>query len=173
MSSPRITSSMIHRGVLADLNEIATKVSRTQLKLSSGKEILRPSDDPFGTGRALGLRTELDGLGAVPPQRRRRRGLDDGDRHRPRDDRRHRPARPRAAAARRDRHAPRPSERGKVADEIDQLIAAAKDTGNSNYAGRSLFARHGDRDEALRHGDRTPTSATAATSSARSAPACP
>ena len=53
---------MIHRGVLADLNDIATKVSRTQLKMSSGKEILRPSDDPFGAGRALTLRAELTGL---------------------------------------------------------------------------------------------------------------
>lgn len=139
MSTPRITSSMIHRGVLADLNEIATKVSRTQLKLSSGKEILRPSDDPFGTGRALTLRTELDGLGQY-----RRNAADAegwttaadtalgtiGDLAQ----------RARELLLRGGTGTTAAAERDKIAGEIDQLIAAAKDTGNANYAGRSLFA---------------------------------
>jgi flagellar hook-associated protein 3 FlgL len=138
VSTPRITSSMVHRGVLADLNEIATKVSRTQLKMSAGKEILRPSDDPFGAGRALTLRTELDGL-----EQYRRNTVDAegwtgatdsalgtiGDIAQ----------RARELLLQGATGTVAPSERLKVAGEIDQLIAAAKDTGNSNYAGRSLF----------------------------------
>lgn len=139
MTTPRITSSMIHRGVLADLNEIATKVSRTQLKMSSGKEILRPSDDPFGTGRALTLRSELDGLGQY------RRNAADADGWTTATDTAlgtigDIAQRARELLLRGGTGTTAPSERDKLAGEIDQLIAAAKDTGNANYAGRSLFA---------------------------------
>ncbi len=139
MSTPRITSSMIHRGVLADLNEIATKVSRTQLKMSSGKEILRPSDDPFGTGRALTLRAELDGLGQY------RRNAADAEGWTTASDTAlgtigDIAQRARELLLRGGTGTTAATERTKIAGEIDQLIAAAKDTGNSNYAGRSLFA---------------------------------
>jgi flagellar hook-associated protein 3 FlgL len=55
----RITTSMIQRNVLSDLNSISEKLARTQSKASSGKEITRPSDDPFGATRAMGLRQAL------------------------------------------------------------------------------------------------------------------
>src|SRR5919198_13926 len=45
--STRITSSMVTRSVLADLNDIATK------------QITRPSDDPYGAARAMSLRSDL------------------------------------------------------------------------------------------------------------------
>lgn len=138
MSTPRITSSMIHRGVLADLNEIATKVSRTQLKLSSGKEILRPSDDPFGTGRALGLRAELEGLGQY------RRNAADADGWTTAADTAlgtitDIAQRARELLLRGANGTASPAERETIAKEIDQLLASAKDTANSTYAGRSLF----------------------------------
>ncbi len=59
--SGRITNMMISRSVLADLNDASTRLSKTQQKMSSGKEITRPSDDPYGTSRALTLRSDLDG----------------------------------------------------------------------------------------------------------------
>lgn len=139
MSTPRITSSMIQRGVLSDLNDIATKVSRTQLRLSSGKQILRPSDDPAGTGRALGLRTEVEGLGQYRRNASDAAGwasatdtalgtiTDIG-------------GRARDLLLQGANGTSSPSERAKIADEIDQLVASAKDTANSTYAGRSLFA---------------------------------
>ena len=138
MSSPRITSSMVHRGVLADLNDIATKVSRTQLKMSSGKEILRPSDDPFGAGRALSLRGELDGL------QQYRRNASDAEGWTTATDSALGTIGDIAQRARElllsgGTGTVAPAERLKIAGEIDQLIEAAKDTGNSNYAGRSLF----------------------------------
>jgi flagellar hook-associated protein 3 FlgL len=55
----RITTGMVNRSVLADLNAISLKLARTQQKASSGKEITRPSDNPFGTAQAMGLRQSM------------------------------------------------------------------------------------------------------------------
>jgi len=51
----RITQSMLSTTLLADLQTITDKLARTQGKLSSGKEIQKPSDDPFATARALAV----------------------------------------------------------------------------------------------------------------------
>jgi flagellar hook-associated protein 3 FlgL len=56
----RITTSMVQRNVLADLNSLSEKLAKTQNKASSGKEISRPSDDPYNTARAMGLRQTMD-----------------------------------------------------------------------------------------------------------------
>ncbi|MDA0184228.1 flagellar hook-associated protein FlgL [Solirubrobacter phytolaccae] len=56
----RVTTSMVQRNVLADLNTLSEKLSKTQSKASSGKEITRPSDDPFNAARAMGLRQTQD-----------------------------------------------------------------------------------------------------------------
>jgi flagellar hook-associated protein 3 FlgL len=57
----RITNQMISRSVLSDLNDVSNRLSQTQQKMSSGKQITRASDDPYGTSRALTLRSELAG----------------------------------------------------------------------------------------------------------------
>ena len=59
--SMRITTSMVQRNVLADLNSVTDKLTRSQMKAASGKEITRPSDDPFRASQAMGLRTSLGG----------------------------------------------------------------------------------------------------------------
>jgi flagellar hook-associated protein 3 FlgL len=56
----RITSGMVSRNVLADINATAERLNRTRSKASSGKEIERPSDNPFGAARALKLRETID-----------------------------------------------------------------------------------------------------------------
>ncbi len=58
--SGRVTNSMISRSVLADLNEVSQRLAKTQRKMSSGKEITRPSDDPYGASRALTMRASLE-----------------------------------------------------------------------------------------------------------------
>jgi flagellar hook-associated protein 3 FlgL len=55
----RITTGMTQRSVLADLNTLSSKLAKTQSKAASGKEITRASDDPFGAGRAMRLRSSL------------------------------------------------------------------------------------------------------------------
>ena len=139
MSTPRITNSMISRGVLTDLNDVATRMSRTQQKMSSGKEITRPSDDAYGTGRALGLRTELDGIG----QYRRNASDADGWTSAPYialGDVGDVTQLARELLVRGANGALSAGDRTQIANQIDQLISSAKDAGNSTYAGRSLFA---------------------------------
>ena len=60
--SSRITSNMISRSVLADLNDVANRQAATRRQMASGKAITRPSDDPYAAGRALSLHGELEGI---------------------------------------------------------------------------------------------------------------
>lgn len=55
----RITNQMRAGAFLRDLNAILERQERTQARLTSGKTIQRPSDDPVGAGRALGLHEAL------------------------------------------------------------------------------------------------------------------
>jgi flagellar hook-associated protein 3 FlgL len=55
----RITDSMTSRNVLADIQNVQQKLTTTTDRLSSGKQITQPSDDPFGTSRALLYRGEI------------------------------------------------------------------------------------------------------------------
>ena len=58
--STRITTGMVQRNVLADLNRVNDALTRSHMKISSGKEITRPSDDPFNASRALHRRESLE-----------------------------------------------------------------------------------------------------------------
>lgn len=139
MSAPRITSSMISRGIVADLNDVATRVSDTQRRLSTGKQLTRPSDDPFAVGRALSLRTEVEGLSQY------QRNAADAAAWASASDtalgsltdivQRGRELLLRGANATATQ-----TDRAMIADEIDQLIAAAKQEANAAQGGRSLFA---------------------------------
>lgn len=51
---------MMIDGVLADLRSTWSRLSRYERELSSGKRLLRPSDDPVGVVLSLGLRSELN-----------------------------------------------------------------------------------------------------------------
>jgi flagellar hook-associated protein 3 FlgL len=62
----RITQSMVSRNLLADLNDVTNRIANTQRKLSSGKELNMPSDDPFAVSRAAPAPRRR---GAVPPVR--------------------------------------------------------------------------------------------------------
>jgi flagellar hook-associated protein 3 FlgL len=55
----RITTSMVQRNVLSDLSSLQSQLAKTQAKAASQKEITRPSDDPFGTSRAMGIRSNI------------------------------------------------------------------------------------------------------------------
>lgn len=139
MSAPRITSSMISRGVLADLNDVATRISKTQRKMSSGKELNRPSDDPFAVGRAIGLRTEFAGLGQY------RRNTAEAQAWTEASDTAlgtltdvvHRSLELLVRGANSTGTA---DQRRIIADEIDQLINSAKEDANAVQAGRALFS---------------------------------
>lgn len=67
----RITDSMLARGILHDLSAADYRLSRTQRQLSTGRQLTRPSDNPFAANRALQLRSELEAT------RQYRRNVDD------------------------------------------------------------------------------------------------
>jgi flagellar hook-associated protein 3 FlgL len=137
--STRVTELMTSRSVLADLNEVSNRMQAAQRKLSSGKEITRPSDDPFGAGRTLDLRGQLEGIQQY--QRNVNDGLswvdvtdsalskigDIGQR-----------ARELLVQGASDNSSP--SARAAIAAEIDQLVEAAKGEGDANYGGRYVLA---------------------------------
>src|SRR5688572_32487711 len=58
----RITTGMVQRSTLSDLNRISERVTQAQLKASSNREIQRPSDDPYNAARAIKLRESLAGI---------------------------------------------------------------------------------------------------------------
>jgi flagellar hook-associated protein 3 FlgL len=55
----RVTEGSASYGALAGLQSTASRLAALQAKLSSGKQITTPSDDPSGTVRALQLRGDL------------------------------------------------------------------------------------------------------------------
>jgi flagellar hook-associated protein 3 FlgL len=135
----RITSQMTARHTVRDLNDNMTSLSALQRKMSSGKEITRPSDNPYGTGRALALGGEVEGL------QQYQRNVDDGTAwlnasdaalskiadaiHRTRE---------LLVQGATDSAGPRAREA--AAAEIDQLIETVKQESNVQYAGRYIFA---------------------------------
>lgn len=137
--SQRITPSMMSSTLLADLQNITDALAQSQAQLSSGKRILEPSDDPFGTSRALSYRADLsanqqyqanatDGsswldaadsaLGDISSLVQRARDLV-------------------VQGANSTNGA---SGNQAIAAEIDQLIEAVKEAGNTAYAGQYIFA---------------------------------
>jgi flagellar hook-associated protein 3 FlgL len=139
MASPRITHGMLMRSTLTDITESARKVSKTQRKLSSGKEVTKPSDDPFAAGRSIALR------GDIEANRQYQRNVIEATAwqsatdislskmtdvlHRARE-----------LAVRGANDTQGPAGRNAIADEIDQLIAAVKQEANATYGGRFLFS---------------------------------
>jgi flagellar hook-associated protein 3 FlgL len=139
MASPRITHGMLMRSTLTDITESAQKLSKTQRKLSSGKEVMKPSDDPFAAGRSIALRADIEA------NRQYQRNVGEATAwqsatdislskitdvvHRARE-----------LAVRGANDTQGPAGRNAIADEIDQLIAAVKQEAGATYGGRFLFS---------------------------------
>lgn len=137
--STRITNAMIARSVLSDLNRADVNLAHTQRRLSSGKQITRPSDDPYGTSRAMELRSNLEGT------RQYQRNVDDalawtgvtdialgkiGDTL----------ARVRELTVQGASDTNGQTSRDNIAAEIDQLIESVKQEANASYGGRYVLA---------------------------------
>jgi flagellar hook-associated protein 3 FlgL len=137
--STRITTGMTQRAILADLNAVSGRLTRTQEKVASNKEITRPSDDPFNASRALALRGELAGLrqyqrnanDAVGWQEATEVALDNVTQSL---------QRVQELAVRGATDASDLASREAMAAEVDQLIEDIKQNVNSSYAGRYVFA---------------------------------
>lgn len=137
--STRITTGMTQRSILSDLNAVSERLSRTQGKVASSREITRPSDDPFNASRAMHLRESMAGT------RQHQRNVSDargwqeaaeqalgnitGAVHRVRD------LLVQAASDTTD-----PAARDAIRVELDQLVEGIKQEANATYRGRHVFA---------------------------------
>jgi flagellar hook-associated protein 3 FlgL len=135
----RVTQNMMSRTMLSDLQDVSARLAQTQQKLSSGKRITKPSDDPYGTTRALQFRAEL------AANQQYQRNVQEADAWQTATEsalssvndiaQRARELLVRGASDTQDASA-----RESIATEIDQLIEAVKTEGNAKYAGRYIFA---------------------------------
>src|SRR5215217_4805282 len=137
--STRITTGMTQRNVLADLNRVNERLTRTQQKLSSNKEITRPSDDPFNASRALALRTSMESTQQYQRNIQDAQGWQETAEIALADitDAIHRAHELTVEGA----SDTSPAEaRLAIAAEIDELIEGVKQNGNATYRGRFVFA---------------------------------
>jgi flagellar hook-associated protein 3 FlgL len=125
--------------VLNDLNDVSNRLSKTQQRMSSGKQITRASDDPYGTSRALSLRGDVAGT------QQYQRNVSEATAWQSVTD---------AALSKISEVVHRAQElaiqgasdsagqsaRNAAAAEIDQLIASVKQEANASYGGRYVFS---------------------------------
>ena len=135
----RITTSMVQRNVLADLNSITAKLTKTQMKAASNREITRPSDDPFNASRAMALRHNVNATkqyqrnveDAIGWQDATEQALD-------RITESVREARDLLVQAGSD--STDQTSRDSIATELEQLIESIKQNASATYRGSFLFA---------------------------------
>ncbi len=58
----RIATSYLYKNATNELQRQQSELARTQQQISSGKRILKPSDDPVGTSRSLGISESIQQL---------------------------------------------------------------------------------------------------------------
>jgi flagellar hook-associated protein 3 FlgL len=137
--SMRVTTLMSSRATLRDLNEGYARLNRLQGQMASGKQITRPSDDPYGASRALSLRGEIGGLDQY------QRNVDDGTGWLNTSDTALGQmsdvlARVRELLVNGGTDTAGPSARAALADEIDQLTESVKQEADVQYGGRAVFS---------------------------------
>jgi flagellar hook-associated protein 3 FlgL len=124
--------------VLSDLHAVDARLSRTQQRVASGKQITRPSDDPFQASRAMTLRRDLAGTKQYQRSVEDAQGWQDASEQ---------------ALARITESVGRARDlllegssgstdqtaRDGSAAEIDQLIESVKQNANATYRGSYLF----------------------------------
>jgi len=135
----RITQSMMSRSVLADIQDVSSRLARTHEKLSSGKELTRPSDNPYGTSRALQYRAEL------AQNQQHQRAVDEANAWQNVTDTAlgsigDAVLRVRELSVQAANGSTPAGDRAVIAREVAQLIDTVKTTANAEYAGRYVFA---------------------------------
>jgi flagellar hook-associated protein 3 FlgL len=125
--------------VLADLNAVNEKLTRMQMKSASGKEISRPSDDPFHASQAMAMRQSLEGTrqyqrnvqDAIGWAELTENGLDDISSN---------AARARDLLVQGGTDSSDQTSRNSIASELEQLIDAIKQGAAKTYRGSYLFS---------------------------------
>jgi flagellar hook-associated protein 3 FlgL len=137
--SNRITHGMMQRNVLADLNAVSTRLSKTQGKIASNREITRPSDDPFEASRAMALRQSLAATRQHQRNAQDAQGWQEATEqalgqitdlmHRARE-----------LVVRGATDSADAADRLSIATELEQIIESVKQNANATYRGSYLFS---------------------------------
>jgi flagellar hook-associated protein 3 FlgL len=135
----RITTSMVQRNVLADLNAVSAKLTQSQMKAASGKEITKPSDDPFRASQAMALRQSLEATRQYQRNVQDAQGwadmTEDGL-----DDITTNAQRARDLLVQGGTDSADQTARNSIADHLEQLIEAIKQGASKTYRGSYLFS---------------------------------
>ncbi len=137
--STRVTTLSLSRGILDDVNRASRRVVESQQKLSSGRALTRPSDDPTAVARAIALRSELEGAqqhGRNVEDAQAWADVTDSALHSITDALQR--ARELLVAASSD--AAGPQARRSTSSEVLGLLETMKEAGNASYGGRFVFA---------------------------------
>ena len=135
----RITQTMLATSLLGDLNNITNQMSKSQQELSSGKQILEPSDDPFGTARALAFRADLASNQQYQTNINNATGWQNAtDTALQNIEQLVQRARDLTVQGATDTSGA--DGRQAISAEIDQIIESIKTAGNTQYAGRYIFS---------------------------------
>jgi flagellar hook-associated protein 3 FlgL len=137
--STRITTGMTQRNILAQLNMVNGRLTSAQAKMASQKQINRPSDDPYGTARAMTLRQNLQATTQY------KRNADDAKAWADSTedalaDMSDVASRAKVLLTQGGSDSTDAASRGSLADEIDQLIQGVKQSANATYRGSYVFA---------------------------------
>jgi flagellar hook-associated protein 3 FlgL len=135
----RITTSMVQRNILADLNNISAKLTKSQMKAASNKEISRPSDDPFATAQAMALRQSLSA------NRQQQRNVEDSigwqdATEQALMDITESVEKAKSLLVQGGSESFDQTSRDAIASELEQIIEGIKQTANTSYRGSYLFS---------------------------------
>lgn len=135
----RVTQGMTTASVLASLESISDKLSKTQTELASGKRLTQPSDDPYGVAQALQYR------GDVAQTQQFQRNVADAQSWQTVSDTALAQVsslvlRARDLVVQASNDTTDAAGRASIAAEISQLLDAIKQEGNTQYAGRYVFS---------------------------------
>jgi len=135
----RVTTKNLMNNYLKNLNGNLVQMQKYQNQMSSGKEILKPSDDPFGTIRAMDLDTSIkqndqyhkniaDSLGWIGMTESALGNMTDTLQ------------RARELTVYGANGALADGDMEAIAEELKQIISQVAEIGNTNYDGRYVFA---------------------------------
>jgi flagellar hook-associated protein 3 FlgL len=139
VSSARITSGMVRSTILSDLNRISDQLTKTQMRASSGRQLTKPSDDPYGTAKAISLQSNVaaaqqfqknvkDGIGWMNATEQ---ALDSMTKY---------VQRAQDLVVQGANGTLDATSRAALADEIDQIVAGLKQDANTRYGSSYLFS---------------------------------
>ena len=135
----RITQGMTAAIVLGDIQAASERLSLLQQKMSSGKELQTPSDNPYGVTRALQLRSDLESN-----RQYQRNATDANDWHAVTDTTLSHISdlvlRARDLVVQGASDTLGPAGRQAIVSEFKQLVDSVKSEANTKVAGRFLFA---------------------------------